>query len=306
MRAGAVRLLTRHYAKLCDIEDFADAAMLRRIAEILPERDPSQHVERKAWEFAVLTQVLEDMGKLNRRTTALAVGAGNERILFWLANRLRKVVATDIYGEGDFEHHEADPSMLRNPGAHAPYEYDADRLDVRWMDARSLAFEDASFDVVFSLSSFEHFGSPADKAAAAREMGRVLRPGGCAVVITECFVRRHPLNAAPIDFLIRLGTAGRKRRAATPRRRGYLDEVFTPSELQRLIVDPSGLELMQPLELGLSPETWSNVARQVADHEVRPRTESYYPHILVQVDRSVFTSVCLPLSKRSAVPAGIC
>ena len=291
-------MLTRHYAKLCDIADFADARLVRRIAEILPERDPLAHIERKVWEFAMLTLVLEDLGRLNRDTTALALGAGSERILFWLANRLGRVVATDIYGEGDFEHHEADVSMLSSPGAHAPpYEYDADRLDVRWMDARSLAFDAASFDVIFSVSSFEHFGSPSDKARAAREMGRVLRPGGCAVVITECFVRRHPLNAAPIDLLVRLGTGGRKRRVATLRRRGYLDEVFTPHELERLIVKPSGLGLMQALDLSLSAQTWSNLTRQVADHEVRPRTGSYYPHILLQVDRSVFTSVCLPLSK---------
>jgi SAM-dependent methyltransferase len=292
-------VLTRRYAKLCDIEDFADARIVARIAEILPERDPLAHIERKAWEFALLTLVLEDLGRLNRDTTALAVGAGNERILFWLANRLGKVVATDIYGAGAFEDHEAEASMLSDPGAHAPYEYDADRLDVRWMDARSLDFEDASFDVVFSLSSFEHFGSPSDRAQAAREMGRVTRPGGCAVVVTECFVRRHPLNAAPVDFLIRLGTAGRKRRTATPRRRccACLDEVFTARELQRLIVKPSGLELMQPLDLSLSPQSWNNLTRLLSDRAIQPLTGSYYPHVLVQADRSVFTSVCLPLSK---------
>ncbi len=290
-------MLARHYAKLCELEDFADPRIVERIGEILPERDPLTHIERKAWEFAVLTLVLEDLGRLGPETTALAVGAGNERILFWLANRLGGVVATDIYGEGDFEHHEADVSMLVDPAAHSPYAYDAARLNVRWMDARALDFEDASFDVVFSLSSFEHFGSPREKAQAARELGRVLRPGGVAVVITECFVRRHPLNAAPVDFAIRLATGGRKRRVATPRRRGYLDEVFTPSELQRLIVQPSGLELMQPLDLTLSPDTWTNLARQVADHVAEPRTGSFYPHILVQVDRSVFTSVCLPLVK---------
>lgn len=289
--------LTRQYAKLCEIEDFADARIIERIGEILPERDPLEHIERKAWEFALLTVVLEDLGRLHRGTSALALGAGNERILFWLANRLGTVVATDVYGEGDFKGHEAEASMLSDPRAHAPYEYDEDRLDVRWMDARALDFDDASFDVVFSLSSFEHFGSPREKARAAREMGRVLRPGGCAIVITECFVRRHPLNAAPVDFLIRLATAGRKRRVATPRRRGYLDEVFTQRELHELIVRPSGLRLMQPLDLGLSPRTWDNLTRQLADRESASRTGALYPHILVQVDRSVFTSVCLPLSK---------
>lgn len=253
-------------------------------------------------EFALLTLLLEDVGKFDRATTALALGAGSERILFWLANRLGSVIATDIYGDGDFGRVEADPSMLTDPAAHAPYPYDVDRLDVRWMDARALDFPDESFDVVFSLSSFEHFGSPREKAQAAREMGRVLRPGGYAVVITECFVSRHLLNAAPVDFLIRLATAGTKRRIATPRRRGYLDEVFTAAELARLIVDPSGLELMQPLDLNLSPPTWDNLAVQLANHELQTPSGHFYPHVLVQVDRSVFTSVCLPLRKPSEIP----
>jgi SAM-dependent methyltransferase len=289
--------LTRQYAKLCEIEDFADARIVGRIAEILPERDPLAHIERKAWEFAMLTLVLEDLGRLGRDTTALAVGAGTERIAFWLANRVGKVVATDIYGASDFGRQEAPASMLADPAAHAPYPYDADSLDVRFMDARELQFEDASFDVVYSLSSIEHFGSPRDKAQAAGELGRVLRPGGHAVVITECFVRRHPLNAAPVDFAIRLATAGRKRRVATPRRRGYLDEPFTAAELQRLIVAPSGLELMQPLDLGVSAQTWTNLTRQVEGRVAESRAGTFYPHILLQVDRSVFTSVCLPLRK---------
>ena len=88
------------------------------------------------------------------------MGAGDERILFWLANHVGEVVATDIYGEGDFAGREAGGSMLVDPAAHAPFPYREDRLSVLWMDARELAFPDASFDVVYSLSSLEHFGGP--------------------------------------------------------------------------------------------------------------------------------------------------
>ena len=48
-------------------------------------------------------------------------------------------------------------------------------------DARHLPFADASFDVVFSYSVLQHFGKE-DALQALREMGRVLRPDGKALV----------------------------------------------------------------------------------------------------------------------------
>lgn len=288
--------MKRQFAKLCDVRDWDDAELLRVLREILPERDPATHIERKVWEFAMLALFLEESGRMNEGTRALAVGAGDERIVFWLANRLGHVVATDIYGHGDFADREAEPSMLVDPASHAPFPYREDRLEVRWMDARTLDFPDESFDVVFSLSSFEHFGGPGDVAAASREMGRVLRPGGHALVVTECFVERHPLNAAPVDFAVKLATLGKKRKRAGLRKRAVVVEVFTPRELERLIVGPSGLELMQPLDLDLPASSRVNVTR-TDDMGLHPETGDFWPHVLLQADRSLFTSVALPLRK---------
>ena len=247
----------------------------------------------------MLALFLEDVGRLHDGTEAVAIGAGDERILFWLANRLGRVVATDIYGEGEFADREAGSSMLDDPRAHAPFPYRDDHLEVRWMDARRLDFPDESFDVAFSLSSIEHFGTPDEIARSAREMGRVLRPGGHAFVVTECFVRRHVLNSAPVDTAIRVASLGRRNRSATLRRRAVAQLPFTPRELDRRIVRPSGLRLLQPLDLTISPETWGNVTRSLGKGRLEPATGRYWPHILVQTDRSVFTSVCLPLQKPS-------
>jgi SAM-dependent methyltransferase len=286
----------RNLAKLCDVRDWDDAELLRAIAAILPERDPATHVERKVWEFGMLALFLERAGRLSEQTEALAVGAGDERILFWLANRLGRVVATDIYGEGDFAGREAAPSMLDDPAAHAPFPYREDRLEVRWMDARRLELPDESFDVVFSLSSFEHFGRPGDVAAAARELGRVLRPGGHAFVVTECFVRRHPLNAAPVDLAVKLATLGTKRKRAGLRTRAVVVEVFTPRELERLIVQPSGLELTEPLDLALPESSRVNVTTTDADG-LHPESGDYWPHVILKAGHSLFTSVALPMRK---------
>jgi ubiquinone/menaquinone biosynthesis C-methylase UbiE len=288
----------RQFAKLCDVRDFEDPDVLRMLRDILPERDPLAHVERKVWEFAMLALFLEGAGRLNDATSALGVGAGDERMVFWLANRVGRVVASDIYGEGSFAEREATATMLTEPRSHAPFPYREERLEVVYADARELPFPDAAFDVVFSLSSIEHFGGPRDVARAASEIGRVLKPGGHAVVVTECFVRLDPFETALADSAVRALTLNRKRKGATPRRR--LIEAFTPRELSRRIVAPSGLELVQELDLSVSPESWDNLTVTYADGSLEPATGDFYPHVLLKSGRSVFTSVCLPLRKAPA------
>src|SRR3954451_3357471 len=136
--------LSRQYVKLCDLRDFDDPEILAVLRDILPERAPEAHIERKVWELAMLALFLQEVGRLSESTEALAIGAGNERIVFWLANHLGRVVATDIYGEGEFADREAKASMLDDPKAHAPFPYREDRLEVRYADARRLPFADAS------------------------------------------------------------------------------------------------------------------------------------------------------------------
>jgi SAM-dependent methyltransferase len=300
--ATAAATLSRNYAKLCDIQDFRDPRLLAAMRSLLPERDVEAHIERKVWEYAMVMLFLEETGHFNERSQVLSVGAGDERVLFWLTNHVGRVVATDIYGEGPFSAREAEATMLTDPAAHLPfpdYPWVPERLEVRWMDARQLDFPDESFDAVFTVSSIEHFGSPADIARSAAEIGRVLRPGGHAMIITEYLVRLHPLNRAMVDFLVRLATLGRRRPGATPRRRAPLGEAFTARELERQVIEPSGLELMQPLDLTLSAEAWENLTVARPDGSFHPRTGHKYPLIMVQVSHSVFTSLCLPLVKPS-------
>jgi SAM-dependent methyltransferase len=288
--------LTRHYAKACELADFEDARLLDVLRDILPERDPATHAERKVWEFAQLAMFLSDLGLLDDSSRVLGVGAGDERILFWLANHVGEVVATDIYGEGEFAAREAGGSMLVDPAAHAPFPYREERLSVQWMDAKELAFPDGSFDVVYSLSSIEHFGGGRSIARAAAEIGRVLRPGGVALLCVDHAVRLHPLNRAGVDLAARVVSRGRHRREAGLRRRVAV-EALTAGELRRNVVAASGLELMQPLDLSVSPASWDNLCRLHPDGRQEPATGEFYPHVLVQIDRSVLTSACVPLRR---------
>ena len=286
-------MLSRQYAKVCDLRDFDDPALARAIADVAPalaQRPP----HRKGWEYAMGALFLEETGHLDESSEVLNVGAGSDPILYWLANRTGRTVAVDIYGEGAFAYREGSTSMLDAPEAHAPYPYARDRLEVRSMDARELDFPDASFDAVVSFSSIEHFGGPSDIARAAREIGRVLRPGGHALVVTELFVDYGLAVRPAVQFAMRAATLGRRCSTATPRRRSW-PEVFTARELRSRILHPSGLELMQPLDTGIGPETRTHVQSLAGDET--DGSEAAGPHVLLAVPGCTFTSAALPLAK---------
>jgi SAM-dependent methyltransferase len=288
----------RQYCKLCDRRDFDDPRVLAQLREIAGQRlRQSDEIHRKFWEYAMFGIYLTDAGALHEQTEALAIAAGSDATLYWLANRIGRVVATDIYGQGDFAHREAAASMLSDPGALAPYPYRKDRLEVREMNALDLRFPDASFDLVYSISSIEHFGGPAETARAAREMARVLRPGGHALIATECLLARHVLDVPLVNYAIRLASCGRRCATATPRRRAL--DAFTPHELQRDIIGPSGLELVQPVNYELSPRSFDNVIRWGSDGQISQEMQDSRPHIVLQARSAPWTSVFLALRKPS-------
>lgn len=91
----------------------------------------------------------------------LDIGAGaGERNPHTLKGRCREIVGVDV-----------DPRVVDNPLL--------DRGVVG--DGRSLPFDDASFDVVFSIYVLEHVADPASFSA---EIARVLRPGGVVLGLT--------------------------------------------------------------------------------------------------------------------------
>jgi SAM-dependent methyltransferase len=292
-------MLSRQYNKLCDLPDFDDPALRAKLREIVaPGHAPEAEVRRKFWEYGMLGLYLEEVGALREDASALAVAAGHEEPLYWLANRIGRVVATDIYGEGGFavEGREADRSMLTEPESFAPYPYRQERLEVRSMNALDLQFEDASFDIVFSLSSIEHFGESQDIRRAAAEMARVLRPGGHLVIVTEMLVRFHPLDLRPVQVAIRMLTGGRRCSNATLHKR--VIDGFRPYDLRRDVIRPTGLEPVQPMDMALSPSTFEHVTHWIGDvSELRPATGRPYPHILLKANTAPWTSAFLAFHK---------
>lgn len=72
-----------------------------------------------------------------------------------------------------------DPAMIARARANAAREGAGARPSFLVADAASMAFPDGSFDLVVSTLSMHHW---ADPAAGLSEIGRVLRPGGRALI----------------------------------------------------------------------------------------------------------------------------
>jgi SAM-dependent methyltransferase len=224
--------------------------------------DDKRLMHRKPYEFAQLVFGARRLGVMGDDARVVSVGAGHEGVLYWLANRVGWVVATDLY-EGVWQQvqgREGDPNVLKSPEAYAPFPYRRDRLTFMRMDGRRLAFRDGTFDLAYSLSSIEHFGGVENAAMTLREMGRILRPGGVVALATE-----YVLSGPPHE------------------------ETFQPAEFMQLIDQP-GLELVEPIDTG--------VFRRYAFSPVDLYGDPFEtPHMLVRFYDTVFTTVMVFLRK---------
>lgn len=190
--------------KLCHIEDWQNSELREIISELqyassidyihrkgwdvkkYPVNDRKGSIHRKDWEWGLGVIAMKRFGKLNKKSKAIGVGSATEEILFYLANRLDHIYATDLY-DGKSWKNLVPTDFPENPKRYSPYPYKEDALTVRRMDATRLEFPDESFDIAFSFSSIEHFGGENHSGAlrSMKEIERVLKPSGIAVVATE-------------------------------------------------------------------------------------------------------------------------
>jgi SAM-dependent methyltransferase len=234
-------------------------AILRSLVAV-PTDQGSMH--RKSYEFAQLLFGLERLGALREDARVLSVGAGHECPVYWLANRVRRVYATDLFDrvwQSAFGR-EGDAAVLDDASSFAPFDYRRDHLTFLRMDGSRLAFRDGAFDVAYSLSSIEHFGGVEGARRAVGDMARVLKPGGILALATEWCVRGR--------------AAG---------------EVFSPDEV-RHIIDHPGLQLVQPID----DRVWDRYESEPVDLQVN-RFQT--PHMLLKDGEAVFTSVMVFLRR---------
>ncbi len=157
-------------------------------------------------EFALTVRTLS--AHLPSDSRILDIGGGPGRYTLWLAERGYRVVLGDLSPQLIAI---ARQKIAASSAAHRVEEIVvADACDLsRW--------QDASFDAVLALGPFYHLIQPDDRQRAARELVRVLRPGGIAFIALMpryMFVRRtlalaeEQHHLASPAFVARLLTEG--------------------------------------------------------------------------------------------------
>ncbi|MFC6487376.1 class I SAM-dependent methyltransferase [Nitratireductor sp. GCM10026969] len=145
-------------------------------------------VYRKGWEWTHCIYGLSMLRAIKPSARALGVGAGREPVIFWLADQIREVVATDLYGNDTWSTNngaEAPADIVEDAAKYCPRPFSKDRIRFENADGTNLPYEDGSFDLCWSLSSIEHFGGHEASRQAVREMARVTRKGGIVCIATE-------------------------------------------------------------------------------------------------------------------------
>jgi SAM-dependent methyltransferase len=272
------------HCKLCELADFSDPELRELIRDVYASDreyfgDPDFPVGReyrKYWEVAMTLRAFRALGVLRDDARLLGVGAGREATIYWLTRHVGEVVATDLYEtEDSWSESDSSPEMLSDPGRYWDGEWNPERLTVCHMNALELAFEDESFDAIFSSSSIEHFGDFPDVRRSVEEMFRVLRPDGVLALSTEFRLEGD-----------RIGYPGLLR--------------FDEPELRSLLLDGLWWDPATPLDLRISEETLASAVKMseaIADQEAGKRGWSRYPHVVLRHEQFLWTSVHVALVK---------
>jgi len=111
----------------------------------------------------------------------LDVGCGRGLLLVGAARRLKlpggKATGIDIWQAEDLAGNRPEATL-----ENARREGVLDRVEVKTADMRKLPFADGAVDVVVSKAAIHNLYESADRAAAIREIARVLKPGGHALI----------------------------------------------------------------------------------------------------------------------------
>jgi len=169
-------------SKICDAGDWFDPEFNQVVLEELKE---NARFHRKQWEFAMIFLALRKYGFLTEDKVGLSVGGGNERVLYSIANHVKKLVVTDLYDENtswDCARTGDPKEFIMNS---KPFPVDENKITALRMDMRNLQFEDNTFDFCYSSCAVEHIGDFDDFVQHFDEVFRCLKEDGVYVFTTE-------------------------------------------------------------------------------------------------------------------------
>ena len=132
------------------------------------------HTTRKAWINAAIEKYSTSTG------TALEIGPGSGIYLPTLAKHAAQVIATDI-----------ETAYLEQAKLACA---SLDKIGFRLDDITHSSLADNHFDLILCTEVIEHID---DSAAALREIGRILKPGGIAIIST-------PQKYSPLELTAKI------------------------------------------------------------------------------------------------------
>lgn len=277
---------SRGYNVACCAEDLASdefGSILRNLAVRAPAAGREQGGAADRWTWADVTSIrtLQDHGTFRPEARVLVLGPATSPVVAYASRHVAEVVVVDPFLEaGERETHEA-LLMFLSPSSVSRMDLDPDRVTVRHADRRTLPFPPASFDGVVSTTRAGGAVRGDAAATAAYEIGRVLRPGGVAAIA--------------VDFLV-MGP----READAPAGARAFDE----SDIRRLLVEASGLEMLDDPDYAVSAATMEGARDVRAVLEDRSPDAGGDMPVLVAVERGqVVTAALVGLRKGRAWPA---
>jgi SAM-dependent methyltransferase len=131
----------------------------------------------KAGKFRSRDQILDSI-KWNGQEAVLDIGTGRGLLLIGAAKRTDgRVVGIDLWKQEDLSQ-----NRLENTLTNAEIEGVKDRIEIRNQDAQRMDLPDCTFDVVISNLCLHNIPTPEGRDRACREIVRVVKPGGMAVI----------------------------------------------------------------------------------------------------------------------------
>ena len=258
-----------------DTDWYSDAEAALKIREIFSYHSASEFdfVNRKFWEWCVITRALKERGKLKNGATGLGCAVGTEPLTAFFASLGVKVLATDIVTEdaGGWiatNEHCADREALFFNALCGRATFQKN-VAFQPMDMRQLDGLEGRFDFIWSSCALEHLGSLDAGLDYIFSSSEYLAEGGVAVHTTE-------FNVSSNTSTIEHGSA----------------VVYRKADIQELEEDLArrGFKLVDP-------DFDAGRHKYDLDYDVAPYMVNGKPHVKLDIGGYVCTSYLLIIER---------